>query len=256
MSDYYHVACYSCDLEFSVCTGATLYAQHDSGEWEVCPHPGEFRAILEITGRDYFQAQWSGRLRYVRDYACLGCFKEFESSAGRLFRRCSHCGSRRHTWAGQLLGKTCPKCHGGIVEQGPGLAALDPDWRTLPCPEVIQDLVELEWQKVGWLVKRYTIPPNTPSENFQKLRITVYGDKYADCVHDLLGWFVSGLSPYQNERAFAFGVLRLIQLYPPLGELLTVLENQCQFAPTVSDELRRGIRNYIIRYRPHVGIMS
>lgn len=87
----------------------------------MCPHPNELDTIKEVTGHTPF---------FDRDFPyekvtfgikshciCVTCTQQFGLDINREERKCPSCGSGQVYTELEMVGKECPKCNMGKIEE-------------------------------------------------------------------------------------------------------------------------------------------
>ena len=110
--------CNECGLELPAGWGVYTYAVDDRGERVTCPHPGEFQTIREVTGMDYAEARAAGRMGYAQHCICGRCLQQFDLDLDRDARVCPGCSSPDVRSLRESVGKRCPQCKVGLIEEG------------------------------------------------------------------------------------------------------------------------------------------
>ncbi|HEX8915107.1 MAG TPA: hypothetical protein VF796_22340 [Humisphaera sp.] len=273
-------ACDRCDFALPTGWGGYAYATDDAGRRVVCPHPEEDAKVLEVTGMAWAAAYEAGRVGHNSHCVCLACVRQFDLDPRRDPVACPACSSAAVRSALDSVGRECPKCKAGVVREGSPIRwTLDPDRAALPVPQVVKDLVAYERDREppppglraaydavyrGAAEGRYGDPAT-----YRHRRPPEYHRPFATLANWLLGWWEGdyfgrasggGTEPNpsleMNPRWTWCKVLPdVLRLTPDLDRLVTVRDGGVWFRDDVSDDVRRGIKNYIREHRVHV-VMS
>ena len=244
--------CNECGLELPAGWGVYTYAVDDRGERVTCPHPGEFQTIREVTGMDYAEARAAGRMGYAQHCICGRCLQQFDLDLDRDARVCPGCSSPDVRSLRESVGKRCPQCGVGLIEEGSLVRwELDADWEQLPVPEVVKDLLRLlEDRKVPEALR----PAAAAAERFDRNTLFTVGWRLLDW------WEGEYFSKDQEQKdseemqpqwTWCMALPEVLRVTPALAELVVIRGGRCWFAEGVSAEVRRGIKNYLRKHRKH-----
>jgi len=89
----------------------------DAGERIICPHPGERVTVALVLGENASQELIEARTGFHSHCVCADCLHQFQLDVKRDERRCQHCNSRNIQTVRETVGKACPKCKEGTVEE-------------------------------------------------------------------------------------------------------------------------------------------
>lgn len=122
MPEIYRFHCSSCRLEFPMGWGRNMYAIAPDGRREICPHPGEFYGVEQITGLPWSEADEKNLTGVFFDCVCTDCLDQFQLDWNLDERKCPTCKGANVTTVEDLVGQKCPQCsHGRIVKESTGL---------------------------------------------------------------------------------------------------------------------------------------
>lgn len=243
--------CNKCEFQFPTGWGSYVYAIDARGARIVCPHPGEVRSVQEITGMSYEDAKLAGRVGAARYAVCLACLHQFDIDLEKDERRCPKCATSEIQTALEAVGQLCPACNVGTIERGsPFRPVLDADWEQLPVPQVVKDLVFYE--------KTRKVPESLKAA-FEAAE-SVGKFAFISVVLRLLEWwegsFVTDRQKpsvqMHREGLWRQAFPKVLAAAPALADLVTIEGDCCRFSPVVSDEVRRGIKNYLRKHREHL----
>jgi hypothetical protein len=250
---------YSCnerDFELPSGWGGYTYAVDNSGRRVVCPHPGEFHTIHQVTGLSYTEAREAGRVGFAQHCVCLDCLKQIDLDLERDAVVCPECSSAQVRSLRDLIGQKCPRCRVGIIEEGSLVRwKIDPDWERLPVPQVVKDLTEFaENRQVPVSLRRAAEVADTfGKHNFFTVAVR------------LLGWWEGDYFSKDQEQqdstemrpqwTWCKALPLVLEATPALAELVSIRGGRCWFAEGVSQDVRWGIKNYLRKHRTHV-VMS
>jgi hypothetical protein len=245
--------CNQCEFQFPTGWGGYLYATDAHGARIVCPHPGEFEAAEEITGMSYEDAGSAGRVGAARHAVCLRCLQQFDIDLEKDARSCPACKSPEIRTAADAVGQPCPACKLGTVERGSPQPPLDADWEQLPVPRIVKDLVSFdnsretpESLKVGYEL----------AESVSEGSFTAIAALLLSWWEELL-WLESRSDepdesiPMRPEWRWSQALPGVLAATPELARLVVVEKARCRFAPDLSEDVRRGMKNYCRKHRDH-----
>ena len=248
--------CNECGVAFPTGWGGYTYAVDDDGHRVVCPHPCEMDELFRVTGMTYAEATAAGRLGYAKHCIREDCLHQFDLDWDRDAHQCPACASNRIATLRNLIGKKCPRCKVGLIEAiSPIQWKLDPDWEQLPVPELVKDLVAYENNR------------EVPESLRETLETCIRIDKAGliTFTNWMLGWWEgeyfgealgSGTEQHDSLKmnkdwTWCTVIRELLPRTPALAELVVIHNNHCWFAPGVTADTRRGMKNYIRKYRRH-----
>lgn len=231
--------------------GSYTYAVNDEGVRVPCGHPGELRQIRKITGLDYSEAIDARRAGHARNCVCKECLRQFDLDLEVDARVCPICHSIQVRTLSELIGQTCPQCKIGVLEVDPRW--LDPDWERLPVPQTVKDLLAV--------AEKHSITPAL--ERARQVAEVLGEGTFLTLVTRLLDWWQGGawreLQPdcryYQPQWTWCKSLPLLLSELPDLAELIVIRKFQCCFRESVSQDVRRGIKNFIRKFRTRPVIM-
>ncbi len=113
----YEFRCNLCGFSLPTGFGGDLYVSDPAGQRIPCPHPGEFSTIEKILGPNPSRELVQERTGFLSDAVCQSCLAQFGIDLERDRRRCSQCGSDNVATIEEAVGKRCPKCRKGTIEQ-------------------------------------------------------------------------------------------------------------------------------------------
>jgi len=215
--------------------------------------PREGRAIQRITGLDYGEARLAARTGYASDCVCLSCLHQFELDLDRDARVCPKCAAAQVSTLRELVGQSCPKCKIGVFEESSPIQwKLDPDWETLPVPQIVKDLLQFEEDR--------EVPAS-----LQKAAEAASGIESNSLIYvalDLLGWWEGNYLTRKKEQkpsvemnpqwTWCKALPAVLLVTPALAELVVIRDSRCWFTESTSDDVKRGIKNYIRKHRKHI----
>lgn len=249
-------SCNECDFELPSGWGGYTYAVDNLGQRVVCPHPGEFHTIHEVTGLGYTEARDAGRVGFAQHCICTECLMQFDLDLERDALACPECSSPQVRSLRELIGKECPRCKVGLIEEGPLVRwKLDPDWERLPVPQVVKDLTEFAEQR--------RVPPAL--QQAAEIANSFGEHNFFTVAVRLLGWWEGDYFSKDQEQKDSAEMQRqwtwckalpaILEATPALAELVVIRSGRCWFAKEVLLDVRRGIKNYLRKHRTHV-VMS
>ena len=130
--------CNICKTNFHTGWGGYEYVESPNGERICCPHPGEDHTIADVLQIDYKDVSqvrwgeplwwWSRRRRQINQLVqnktgfnsfciCLNCKKTGYLNVLRDKLQCPDCQSSKVMTILDLVGKKCPLCAEGIIEE-------------------------------------------------------------------------------------------------------------------------------------------
>ena len=271
----YRYGCSECEFAFPMVL-AVLYAIDDQGERHVCQHPGENMAVSRFTGLSYDEAEAAGRIGYMQHCVCMECLAQFDLDTECDPIVCPRCSSSAVESAVNLLDKQCPSCRKGKIEESsPFRMKPDPDWESLPVPEIVKDMVEYLNSRDK---ERRLDTHNAPDS----LKIASQIDKnygygeFSTIMYKLCNWwqgnFLGGTPEKQDQKdsmelsprwRWCRALPGVLDAVPALAELITIRNirtalafsksftvhsHRCFFQASVGPETRRGIKNYVRKH--------
>lgn len=248
-----HYGCNECDFELPSGWGGYVYAVDNLGARIVCGHPGEFEAVYRVTGMNYTEAIEAGRAGFAQHCVCLTCIKQFDLDLDRDAAVCPACTSPEVRSLRDLVGKKCPRCGVGVIEEGSIIRwKIDPDWEQLPVPQIVKDLTEFsEHRRIPESLKQAAEIANVFGEhNFFTVAIRLLGWWEGD-------YFAKNKEPKDSAEmrpqwTWCKALPAVLEATPALAELVVIRRGRCWFADGVSPETKRGIKNYLRKHRSHV----
>lgn len=109
--------CTKCGFALPPGWGGRFYVIDDDGDRVMPGHPGEEHAINTILGKDAPREIREARTGFNSDSICLDCFHEFQMDTEWDERLCPECGSTDVKTTKELVGKPCPRCKVGMIEE-------------------------------------------------------------------------------------------------------------------------------------------
>ena len=129
--------CSKCDLRLPRGWGSCLYVVDDNGARVLCWHPVEGRIVNEVLGdRATITEVVRARTGFNSSCICLDCLHQFEADLGercwspyrlnlerdlprpiRDKRQCPSCKSKNVKTELEMVGKPCPECEEGVIEE-------------------------------------------------------------------------------------------------------------------------------------------
>jgi predicted Zn-ribbon and HTH transcriptional regulator len=110
--------CEDCDFTFPANRpGGVFYVLDESNERIMLSYGSEISDALELTGVAIKELEPTGRLGYLSDCVCKGCFHQFALDLDRDVKQCPHCESIQVVSARGAVGAPCPSCQRGIVRE-------------------------------------------------------------------------------------------------------------------------------------------
>lgn len=251
-----HYGCTKCEFALPIGWGGYTYAVDDNGQRHVCPHPLEFGTISQVTGLSYSDAQTAGRVGYMSHCVCIQCLTQLDLDTDRDPMLCDKCGSDHVQTAIHLIGNPCPLCQVGSIEKSsPVRWKLDPDWQSLPVPQIVKDWVLFD--------KTRDVPPSLTAA-FDAAERYDEGNFYTVTCR-ILGWwegnyFASTEAEMDQQDAeemnprwtWCKALAEILASSPSLADLIVIRRGSCTFNPSVTAEVRRGIKNYLRKHREHI----
>ena len=244
--------CNECGFELPPGWGGHTYAVDDPGRRVVCPHPSEPWTSREVTGMSCTEARAAARSGFAQDCVCSTCLTQFTLDIERDPRICPACASPEVATLRELIGKRCPRCRVGTIEEGSLVRwTLDPDADRLPVPQVVRELVQFEDDR--------QVPESLRAA--AQFAESLGDHTFLTVVSRLLRWwegdyFSKDKEPKDSLEMPAPSFLckalpEVLRGAPSLAALIVIRGNHCEFAPTVAADERRGIKNYVRRHRKH-----
>ena len=138
--------CDKCDFELPSGWGGHSYVTDKDGNRIVCRHPGEIRDARRILAESYPDRAYGLTVKMQADYdkwrqtdpnsfdvhefvnsrmgfnsycVCLNCTDQFKLDLRIDEHICPKCGSPDIVPVREMVGKSCPKCHQGTIEEIP-----------------------------------------------------------------------------------------------------------------------------------------
>jgi hypothetical protein len=175
---------------------------------------------------------------------------QFQLDLGRDPRTCPKCTSAEVRSVRELIDKPCPRCRVGIIVAGsPVRWKLDEDWEQLPVPQIVKDMVQYANDRV--------VPDSLRTAHGAASRLGEHN--FFVVVVRLLNWWEGSKDRGQRESeemrpkwTWCKVLPAVLETTPMLGALLSIYDGRCWFASQVSPDVRRGIMNYVRKYREHV----
>lgn len=109
--------CTNCGLSLSPGWGGRMYVIDESGERIICGHPGEMATVARVLGDNAPRELIAARTGFHSDCICMDCLHQFKIDMNRDEEKCRRCGSRNIRTVREMIGKTCPKCKTGTIEE-------------------------------------------------------------------------------------------------------------------------------------------
>ncbi len=135
--------CNKCSFSLPEGWGGYAYIENNENKRIPIPHPGEMRVFFEPTRTSIFGNIKPGKRRkgidtttgFNSDCLCLDCLKRLELDIGdaedskeswrysygavmrKDERKCIYCNSKNVKTVFELIGKPCPKCEKGLIEE-------------------------------------------------------------------------------------------------------------------------------------------
>ena len=124
--------CKNCGFELPGGWGGHMYVEDDDGKRIVCPHPAEEFIIRKVLGDDAPEELIKKRVGFNSDCICLDCLHQFQADiALRPYfvfvhrdqkqpkdrRVCPKCNSSLIQTTLESIGKICPRCKEGQIEE-------------------------------------------------------------------------------------------------------------------------------------------
>ena len=130
--------CNVCDLELEQGWGYCFYVEDDDGKRIQCMHPIEEYCVEQVLGNNPPIELITKRTGFNSDCICLECLFQFQADLGEIGwspyenqvsrlifglkfqkdeRECPKCSSNNIKTIEEIVGKSCPKCVIGIIEE-------------------------------------------------------------------------------------------------------------------------------------------
>ena len=94
-----------------------MYVENDKGRRIVCGHPLEMSTVAEVLGKNATKELIQKRTGFNSDCICLDCCYQYEIDVKKDKKECPFCDSNNIKTVLELVGKTCPMCKEGIIEE-------------------------------------------------------------------------------------------------------------------------------------------
>jgi DNA-directed RNA polymerase subunit RPC12/RpoP len=107
--------CNKCGFDFPPGWGGRFYIIDHDGKRVMPGHPGEFRAVDAILGKNPPPGMREARTGFNSDCLCLDCLHQFQMDTKWDERVCPECNSVEIMTTRELIGKNCPRCKEGII---------------------------------------------------------------------------------------------------------------------------------------------
>ena len=271
----YSYECNECDFTFPLGGTAVMYATDDQGERHPCLHPGEDYTIFRYTGLSFTEAEAAGRIGSMQHCVCMECLAQFDLDADRDPLVCPGCSSNAVEFEKNLIDNQCPSCRKGKIEQtSPFRMKPDPDWESLPVPEIVKDMVEYLNRDREQPLETNNIPVSLKIASHIDQK---YGSgEFSTIVYELCSWWQGnflGSTPEEQDQKDSMELnmrwgwckalpdvldavpalaelvtVRSVQTAPAFSKSLVVHSHRCLFQASVDPETRRGIKNYVRKY--------
>lgn len=102
--------CTRCDFHMPSGWGSRVYAVNEDGDRVVCPHPGEWRHVKDMTGLNIYDAITQQKVGSLYPCVCTDCLSQFELDFKNDEQACPVCSSRSVRSELDLVGEVCPQC--------------------------------------------------------------------------------------------------------------------------------------------------
>lgn len=109
--------CNSCDFHMPSGWGSRVYAVNEEGDRVICPHPGEWRHVRDVTGLYIYDAITRGKVGSLHPCVCTNCLHQFELDFKNDEQACPECSSPSIRSELELVGEVCPQCGVGEFTQ-------------------------------------------------------------------------------------------------------------------------------------------
>lgn len=203
-------------------------------------------------------AMAAGRTGFNSYCVCCACLSQFDLDLKRDERRCPQCASVDVKSVRELTDRPCPKCKIGTVRRGSPIRwRLDDDRATLPVPDIVKHIVNFEKDRVVTppLQRAYELAMQVPEARpytFTTVCSWILGWWQGDYFGKALGGTTEQQActgPCQPQWTWAEAFRRILREVPELSELADWKTDRFCFKPTVSADVRRGIKNYVREHR-------
>lgn len=125
--------CDKCGFSLPSGWGGFMYVTDPRGRKILCPHPGEAETVEMVLGPiSLSDRAISERTGFNSNCICLNCLKQFDLDLGEDYwwftakaiarvrkdkRVCPKCKSQKVYSIREMIGKPCPKCKKGHIEE-------------------------------------------------------------------------------------------------------------------------------------------
>lgn len=239
------VECSECEFNYILSPRRLIYAIDDNQQRIFIGHPGEEYTIRELLGLDWKEAQLQGRVVCADASLCVDCCQFVDWDVKVDAPVCDQCSGNHIQRLAELSGHICPKCHLGTIGEVPVFKAeLDPGWRTIEIPSIIQDLAitRRSWKVTDSLKSAELECESLNSYAFERGVNEVIG------ILDDREWRCGSFR--EEWHTYAATILKAT---PQLDEILIYESGKVSYRNDLAVDLRHGIRSYIRWHAPAWG---
>ncbi len=240
------VECSGCEFNYILSPRRLIYAIDDNQQKVIIGHPGEEYAIRDLLGLDWQEAELQGRIVYADESLCLDCGQIVDWDVKVTSPVCHHCLGKNIRRLTDLLGQICPKCQIGTLREVPVLKTeLDPGWREIEIPSIIQDLAitRRAWKTTNSLKNAEIACESLNSYAFEggvNELIAILDDREWRC------------GEYRDKRHTMAATI--LKMTPQFEEILIYQSRKVSYRDDLPIKLRHGIRSYIRWHAPVWGM--
>jgi hypothetical protein len=239
------VECSECEFNYILSPRRLLYVIDDNQQRVLLGHPGEGFTIREVLGLDWQEAEAQGRIVRADASLCMDCCQFVDWDVKVDAPVCDQCNRNHIQRLAELSGHICPKCHLGTIGEVPVFKAeLDPGWRNIEIPSIIQDLAIT---RRSWKVTDSLKNAELACESMNKYAFEG-GVNEVIAILDDREWRCRSFS----EKRHTY-VVTILKATPQFEEILNFQSGKVSYRNDLPIDLRHGIRSYIRWHAPEGG---